>query len=77
MNSGVCCDDDDDDTGQIVDRIDLDDPVYIEEKERRSSILSQNMDKNPFTFKIEDWKREDPNEHNFQKLILKIKYMCT
>lgn len=57
--------------------VDLDDPVYIVQKEVRTSILSENMDTRPFVFRLDDWKRADETEHNFSKLVLQLKYMCT
>lgn len=35
------------------------------------------MDTGPIVFRLEDWKREDPLEHNYRKLIIQLKYMCT
>lgn len=35
------------------------------------------MDRGPFVFRLEDWQRDDENEHNFSKLVLQLKYICS
>ena len=55
----------------------LDDPQYIKEKELKVSVLSQNITDEPIAFRLQDWIRDDPSEHDFSKLSIQIKYMCS